>query len=161
MKKLKREIVICPVCGINTFNDVETCKCGHKFPYHPLQDEIMIDICSNCRTIKEYKMGFHVGGTYTVCPICNNGKLVRLDTKEKWIKRSENDKQKCIAMVEYENLGNDDKNLKPHVECPYCHSTNTKKISAISKMWSLNWLGMYGIGKVSKQWHCNNCDSDF
>lgn len=51
--------------------------------------------------------------------------------------------------------------LEKQVTCPYCHSTNTQKISAMSKIWSLNWLGMYGLGKVSKQWHCNNCDSDF
>lgn len=36
------------------------------------------------------------------------------------------------------------------VECPYCHSTNTKKIHYFS------WLGMVG-----KQFHCNNCNANF
>lgn len=49
----------------------------------------------------------------------------------------------------------------PTVTCPYCNSTNTQKISTTSKIWSLNWLGLYGLGEVSKQWHCNNCDSNF
>lgn len=46
------------------------------------------------------------------------------------------------------------------VECPYCHSTNTVKITVVDK----------GIVKVFskghspiryKQWHCNTCKSDF
>lgn len=49
---------------------------------------------------------------------------------------------------------------KPQVECPYCHSTNTKKITNTSR-----WIsaGLFGIGssKVGKQWHCNKCGSDF
>lgn len=50
---------------------------------------------------------------------------------------------------------------KPVVECPYCHSTNTKKISGISKAGSVALFGVFAAGKVSKQWHCNNCNSDF
>lgn len=47
------------------------------------------------------------------------------------------------------------------VECPYCHSRNTKKISALSKAGSVAFLGVFSLGKVAKQWHCNNCKSDF
>lgn len=50
---------------------------------------------------------------------------------------------------------------KPTVECPYCHSTNTKKISGLSKAGSVALWGVFALGKTSKQWHCNNCDSDF
>ena len=48
----------------------------------------------------------------------------------------------------------------PTITCPYCQSTDTKKISAGSR-----WLstGLFGLasGKVGKQWHCNKCKSDF
>lgn len=54
-----------------------------------------------------------------------------------------------------------DKGNKFSAECPYCHSTNTKKISTFSKVWSMHWLGMYSIGSIAKEWHCNNCNSDF
>lgn len=47
------------------------------------------------------------------------------------------------------------------VRCPYCHSTNTTKISSFSKGVSVAVLGVYAMGKVSKQWHCNSCGSDF
>ena len=48
-----------------------------------------------------------------------------------------------------------------NVECPYCHSKDTKKISNVSKVSSVALFGVYAIGKVSKQWHCNQCNSDF
>ncbi len=49
---------------------------------------------------------------------------------------------------------------RPKIECPYCHSTNTKKIGTTSRMVS---AGMFGLAskKIGKQWHCNNCKSDF
>ena len=48
----------------------------------------------------------------------------------------------------------------PKVECPYCHSTNTSKLTTASRMIS---TGMFGLAskKVGKQWHCNKCGSDF
>lgn len=47
------------------------------------------------------------------------------------------------------------------VSCPYCQSTNVKKISGLSKAGSVALWGIFASGKVSKQWHCNSCGSDF
>ncbi len=47
------------------------------------------------------------------------------------------------------------------VECPYCHSKNTRKISGASKAGNVALFGVFAAGKVSKQWHCNQCNSDF
>ena len=52
-------------------------------------------------------------------------------------------------------------NAKSKVECPYCHSTNTKKISTTSKVGSVALFGIFAAGKVAKEWHCNTCKSDF
>lgn len=49
---------------------------------------------------------------------------------------------------------------KPLVECPYCHSTNTKKIPTTSKAVNTAIFGIFGT-KRYKQWHCNHCKSDF
>ncbi|MCI8371073.1 MAG: hypothetical protein HFI75_01480 [Lachnospiraceae bacterium] len=49
----------------------------------------------------------------------------------------------------------------PIVECPYCHSTNTKKISGLSKAGNLVLFGVFALGKTSKQFHCNHCGVDF
>lgn len=48
----------------------------------------------------------------------------------------------------------------PHVECPYCHSMNTEKISGVARGVSIYVMGV-ASPKIGKQWHCNNCKSDF
>lgn len=48
----------------------------------------------------------------------------------------------------------------PVVTCPYCHSTNTKKISQMSRVTSIGFWGVFSK-KIGKQWHCNDCGSDF
>lgn len=48
-----------------------------------------------------------------------------------------------------------------NIKCPYCGSTNTKKISKTSKVGRIAVFGVFAIDKVSKQWHCNKCKSDF
>lgn len=50
---------------------------------------------------------------------------------------------------------------KPTVKCPYCGSTNTKKIGFGTKAAHTALFGVFAVGKVSKEWHCNNCKSDF
>lgn len=51
-------------------------------------------------------------------------------------------------------------NGRPRIQCPYCKSYNTKKITAASRMFSTNLFGI-ASDKIGKQWHCNNCKSDF
>lgn len=46
------------------------------------------------------------------------------------------------------------------VKCPYCNSYNTSKIGVISRGVSIGLVGM-ASSKIGKQWHCNNCNSDF
>ena len=46
----------------------------------------------------------------------------------------------------------------PH--CPYCNSTNVKKISGTSRAISALAFG-FASKKIGKQWHCNKCGSDF
>lgn len=65
--------------------------------------------------------------------------------------RENYEKEKQIEEFQYHN----------NAECPYCHSKNTKKISGLSKAGSVALWGVFALGKTSKQWHCNNCKSDF
>lgn len=60
------------------------------------------------------------------------------------------------AVLEGRNKGN-----KFGVECPYCHSTNTKKITNTSKVMHTALFGIFSVSRNSKQWHCNNCNSVF
>ena len=49
---------------------------------------------------------------------------------------------------------------EPKVTCPYCKSTNTKKISSMAKAANVAMFGIFG-NKRKHQWHCNKCGSDF
>lgn len=53
------------------------------------------------------------------------------------------------------------RNTAPTITCPYCKSTDCKKISGLSKAGSVALWGIFALGKTTKQWHCNNCKSDF
>lgn len=46
------------------------------------------------------------------------------------------------------------------VVCPYCKSTNTEKIGTLNRVVSVSLVGV-ASSKLGKQWHCNNCKSDF
>lgn len=46
------------------------------------------------------------------------------------------------------------------IQCPYCKSYHTEKISTISRGASTVALGL-ASSKIGKQWHCNKCGSDF
>ena len=48
----------------------------------------------------------------------------------------------------------------PVIQCPYCSSTKTSKISAMSRVVS---TGLFGVGskKIGKQFHCQKCGADF
>lgn len=47
------------------------------------------------------------------------------------------------------------------IQCPFCQSTNCKKISGASKIGKVALFGVFAAGSVSKTWHCNNCGSNF
>lgn len=49
----------------------------------------------------------------------------------------------------------------PTITCPYCKSTDCKKISGLSKAVSVGLWGIFALGKTTKQFHCNNCKADF
>lgn len=49
---------------------------------------------------------------------------------------------------------------KPLIVCPYCKSNNTARIQSLERMGSVLLTGL-ASGKVGKQWHCNNCNSNF
>lgn len=48
----------------------------------------------------------------------------------------------------------------PIINCPYCKSINTSKISTSAKVVNTAMFGIFGQ-KRKYQWHCNNCGSDF
>lgn len=63
--------------------------------------------------------------------------------------------RRCVAADKAKKEANSNQ-----VHCPYCNSTNVNKISGLAKAGSVALFGIFSQ-KVKKQWHCNNCKSDF
>lgn len=111
--------------------------------------------CNKCAFSVYYKSKEEIKEN---CKLCGNKMeqwKVRVIDEDAALK---NTKKKCLSNDTPMNSTAVD--VKPTVECPYCHSTNTKKISGTGR-----WLstGIFGLasGKIGKQWHCNSCKSDF
>lgn len=74
-----------------------------------------------------------------------------------------NENELKLKKLKYkENFTNHSKHITTaKVECPYCHSTNTKKISTTSKVAHTAIFGLFSMSRNSKNFHCNECGADF
>lgn len=77
------------------------------------------------------------------------------DLQQRWAK-TEAALEHGKAVLEGRDKGN-----KFGVECPYCHATNVKKITNTSKAVHTALFGIFSVSRNGKQFHCNNCNSDF
>ena len=90
----------------------------------------------------------------TICPDCNiemrdmGSEFVDSEVEKKKSERFQKRMQQALQ------------NPVPLVYCPYCNSVNTSKISTTSKVVNTAIFGIFGT-KRHKQWHCNQCGSDF
>lgn len=93
--------------------------------------------CSNCGNNK-YKTIENQGGVFLICQECGYvNEIVPRDQSQPQPKQPSN-----------------------QVHCPYCNSTNVNKLSSTKKAMSIIGFGILS-NKIGKQWHCNNCKSDF
>lgn len=81
---------------------------------------------------------------------------------EKKLRASQQDKKVIKAVIKRQDEINEQQDLASgkRVVCPYCKSTDTEKISVVSRTVSISLVGG-ASSKLGKQWHCNNCKSDF
>lgn len=120
-----------------------------------------------------------------ICPYCNNKLVDTLITENEFNlieDVSDSDRQFLEAMIELKKndpieyqlkMSQFKVNLKQQeqvqesraeentIHCPYCNSTNVKKITTTSKAVHTAIFGIFSMGRNSKQWHCNDCKSDF
>lgn len=110
-------------------------KCGKKIPDTSRK-------CSGC--------GFDGIASYLLGVPRKIDNIKREQEMEDGIKRDEEINRKRLNPIP----------PTPVVTCPYCHSTNTKKISAGHR-----WLstGLFGLASsdLGKQWKCVDCGSKF
>lgn len=131
-------LIECPECEHKVSESAETCpSCGY-----------------NIKNFVEY------------CPYCNFGStnkiLMNYSKANKIYTCPECKKTLALASPEAEANWAAQKQMEQNIpKCPYCSSTDLKKISGLSKAGSVALWGVFAMGKVSKQWHCNSCKSDF
>ncbi len=146
----------CTHCGSHSFNDNEYQEFNGK--------------CHYCNTeLKEYDMSYYL----IEKNVSSFSNLKDEDKKkiEKSIFKSFILNQKDFDMNLFKQRNSeefdididivfDKKDILVTIECPYCHSNDTKKISSSSRILSGGILG-FGSSKIGKNWHCNTCKSDF
>lgn len=153
------KLLICPNCKSKNFyvgRQKNPCvRCGTI---------IESDKCESITIVKE---------PFTECPLC--GTKYDLPVTKCTAK---NKKWKSICGFDYRAIDdteeiakmNEEKERKQEellsqqpsnqVHCPYCNSTNVNKLSSTKKAMSIIGFGILS-NKIGKQWHCNNCKSDF
>lgn len=120
--------------------------------------KIVTYMCDDC--LEPYDYDSDKGDEF-LCPKCGH-KMTYLNTEEidpntnKVINSYQESRRKQNNPGEPISVS-----TSPVVECPYCHSTNTKKITTTSKVAHTAFFGLFSISRNSKQWHCNQCGSDF
>lgn len=62
---------------------------------------------------------------------------------------------KCMNIIKISDI-----KKKSLVTCPYCQSTDTKKISGTERVLSIATLGLFS-NKINKSFKCNNCKGTF
>ena len=109
-------------------------------------------LCEKCWNGVEYDLNYD-GGDF-LCPKCGC-KMKYWETFD-----FDTETNKVVKRWREEDRINYVIPTNPVVTCPYCNSTNTKKISLTSKAVNTALFGILGT-KRHKQWHCNNCGSDW
>lgn len=115
--------------------------------------------CNKC--VEPYAFSEEEEKDTVICPVCHN-KMEYICTEDisdetHKVTRKWWDEEKQKSHPENKSF----QPSAPKITCPYCKSTNTKKISGLSKAVSVGIFGIFALGKTTKQFHCNNCEADF
>ena len=80
--------------------------------------------------------------------------------EELYKKREEQDKKRFQEWF-FGRFPKETKYVKPVAVCPYCGSSNVRKITATKKALNSIFWGVFSIGMNMNNFHCDNCESDF
>lgn len=180
-------IIKCPECGRDISNKATICPaCGYPIAKEKIEinTEPSPSGMNVCPTCGKFFLGKET------CPSCKSKMINCHCTEDEWTTMLLNDtlkswerqiREKYVlksnhfnkdlynAQLEYEQseddcykemMKNNLKSSKLTIYCPYCNSLNTSKISTTSKVVNVAVFGIFGT-KRHKQWHCNECGSDF
>ena len=103
-----------------------------------LYDEIVDIECPNCGFPKSFfRSDDYSDEAY--CPRCGKATYINKEGK------------KALPVFE----------ISPSVPCPYCKSMNTQINTTANKIGDILIYGIFSVGKITKNWHCNNYKKNF
>ena len=124
----------------------------YKHEYVSEEPNIRMDQCPYCHKSARFFMGGAFIGDQQIAYFKKDGTLSPLEKQ---------DPNTASAPHKAPPKGESVRDLAyPTITCPYCKSTNRKKLGALSRGLSFGLFG-FGSGKIGKQWHCSDCGSDF
>lgn len=152
-------LIKCTECGKEFSEHAECCpNCG--CPMSVIKEQYKMQKIMKEPVVKEYATRFK-------CDKCGSTKFhLVIMSPYLWGECSEC-KRTCSVIrkltdaeyvIEKYKMKAADDAKKPH--CPFCNSTNLKKIGAGSRLLSVGTLGLAGA-KIGKTYHCNNCKANF
>lgn len=160
---MRMALITCPECGKEVSDKSEVCihcgfpiintKCNINGVVYDFKDELPIALLEKTDDYVSAIGNIRVKTSLSLVDGCD---LVDIIRETKSIPTSFTPK---YPLENREELYGDSK--VKNIECPYCHSTNTKKITKTSKAFHTAIFGVFSMSRNSKQFHCNNCNSDF
>lgn len=127
--------------------EIETRKVNHATPSTAASSYTKKISCPNCRSL--------ISESSKECPYCGYNQIGT------YLLHLEREKQEKIIANPNNYGGTNVSSIQNNTpKCPTCQSTNIKKISSLSKAGSVAMWGIFSQ-KVRKQWHCNNCGSEW
>lgn len=156
-------LIVCPECGKEISDKSEACihcgyplintKCNINGIIYDFKEELPIALLEKT---DDYAAAYGKIRRKTSLTLADAGDLIRIIKEMKAIPETFTPK---YPLENRERLYKESK--AKNVECPYCHSNNVKKITTTSKAVHTALFGIFSVGRNSKQWHCNQCNSDF
>lgn len=156
-------LIVCPECGKEVSDKCEACihcgyplintKCNINGIIYDFKDELPIALLEKREDYISSIGKIRKKTSLTLTDGCN---LVDIIREIRAIPETFTPK---YPLENREKLYGDSK--VKSVECPYCNSKNTKRITNTSKVVHTAVFGFFSIGRNSKNYHCNNCGSDF
>lgn len=156
-------LIVCPECGKEISDKSEVCihcgyplintKCNINGIIYDFKEELPIALLEKT---DDYVSAIGKIRRKTSLTLVDADDLVDIIREKRAIPESFTPK---YPLQDRERLYGNSKTKS--VECPYCHSTDTKKITTTSKAMHTAIFGVYSVSRNSKNFHCNNCGSNF
>ena len=160
-------LINCPECGKEVSDKAPECPhCGCPKEYYVSNDatvenkeaEICEDYnCPICKTSNNYSdVTQSTGAIQRICMVCGFITTLKSTPAYEAEQKRRRENEKMQKQEQYDKTHGNPQLIK----CPYCQSTSCKKIGMLNRSISASIFGL-GSSKIGKQWHCNNCGSEW